>query len=47
MYIPNIDEYLEILTDEEVKDFIALNVTEYFKLIEENQNIALFLSNNT
>ena len=25
LYIPKIDDYLEILTDEEVKDFVAIN----------------------
>ena len=25
LYIPKIDDYLEILTDEEVKDFAAIN----------------------
>ena len=34
MYIPKIDDYLEILTDEEVKDF-----SEYFKTLEEEQNL--------
>ena len=28
LYIPNIDDYLEILTDEEVKDFVAKNFHE-------------------
>ena len=39
MYIPKTDEYLEILTDEEVKDFVGLNFSEYFKSIEEEQNL--------
>ena len=39
MYIPKIDEYLEILTDEEVKDFVAINVSEYFKSIREEQSL--------
>ena len=38
MYIPKIDEYLEILTDEEVKDFLAINFGEYFKSIEEKKS---------
>ena len=38
-YIPKIDDYLKILTDEEVKDFIATNFSEYFKFIREEQNI--------
>ena len=28
MYIPKIDDYLEILTDEELKDFVAINFGE-------------------
>ena len=31
LYIPKIDDYLKILTDEEIKDFGALNFSEYFK----------------
>ena len=31
LYIPN----LEIFTDEEVKDFIAVNFSKYFKSIAE------------
>ena len=27
-YIPKIDDYLKILTDEEVKDFAAINFSE-------------------
>ena len=47
LYIQKIDDYLKILTDDEVKDFVALNFGEYFnstgdklysKLIEE-QNL--------
>ena len=30
--IPKIDDYLEILTYEEVKDFVAVNFSEYSKL---------------
>ena len=33
LYTPKIDEYLEILNDEEVKDFVAINFSEYFKSI--------------
>ena len=38
LYIPKIDNYLEILTDEEVEDFLAINFSEYFKSIREEQN---------
>ena len=31
MYIRKIDDYLKILTDEEVKDFVATNFSEHFK----------------
>ena len=37
LYISKID--LEILTDEEVKDFVAINFSEYFKSIKEKQNL--------
>ena len=39
IYIPKIHEYLDILTDEEVNDFVAINFSEYFKSIEEEQNL--------
>ena len=29
LYIPKFDDYLEILTDEEVMDFIAINFGEF------------------
>ena len=35
LYIAKIDYYLEILTDEEVKDFVVINFSEYFKSIKE------------
>ena len=31
LYIPKTDDYLKILTDEEVKNFLAKNFSEYFK----------------
>ena len=37
LYIPKIDDYSEILTDEEVKDFVTINFSEYFKTIREEQ----------
>ena len=30
LYIPKVDDYLKILTDEKVKDFAAINFSEYF-----------------
>ena len=37
LYIPKIDDYLKILTDEEVKDFVAINFSEYFTSIREEK----------
>ena len=39
MYIPKIDDYLIILTGEEVKDFVAIILNEYFKSIREEQHL--------
>ena len=39
LYIPKIDDYLKILTNEEVKDFVAIIFSEYFKSIREEQNL--------
>ena len=39
LYIPMVDDYLKILTDVEVKDFVAGNFREYFKSISEEQNL--------
>ena len=35
LYIAKIDDCLRILTDNEVKDFIAINLSEYFKSTRE------------
>ena len=35
LHISKIDDYLEILTDEKVKDFVAVNFSEYFKSAKE------------
>ena len=35
VYIPKTDDYLEMLTNEEVNDFVAINLSEYFKSIRE------------
>ena len=32
LYIPKIDENLEILTSKKVKDFVVMNFSEYFKI---------------
>ena len=34
-----IDDYLKIVTDEEVKDFLAINFGEYFKFTKKEQNL--------
>ena len=31
LYIKKIDEYLKILINEDVKDFVAIHFSEYFK----------------
>ena len=35
LYIPKIGDYLKTLTDEEVKDFVDINFSEYFKSTRE------------
>ena len=35
LYIPKIDDYLRMLTDEEGKDFVVVNFSEYFKPTKE------------
>ena len=35
LYITKIDDYLKILTDKEVKDFVAINFRKYFKSTTE------------
>ena len=39
LYIPKIDGYLKTLTNEEVKDFVAINFSEYFKPTRKKQNL--------
>ena len=54
-YISKIDDYLRFLTNEEVKDFVAINFNEYFKStreklcskLNEEQNLRKVTSNNT
>ena len=36
MCIPKIGDYLKILTDDELKDFVVVNFGEYFKSTKEN-----------
>ena len=35
LHISKIDDYLEILTDEKVKDFVVVNFSEHFKSAKE------------
>ena len=42
LYISKVDDYLEILTDEEVKDFVVINFGEYFKSVREEWNFKKF-----
>ena len=35
LYIPKIGDYLKILTDDELKDFVVINFDEYFKSSKE------------
>ena len=35
LYIPKIDHYLKILIDNKVKDFVAVNFSEYLKSTKE------------
>ena len=39
LHIPKIDDFLKILTDEEVKDFVVINFSEYLKPVREEQNL--------
>ena len=39
LHIPKIDYCLQLLTDEEGKDFVTINLSEYFKSMKEDQNI--------
>ena len=35
LFIPKIGDYLKILADDEVKDFVDINLSEYFKSTRE------------
>ena len=43
LYIAKIDGYLEILTDEEVEDFVAINLVESIKEEENLRKVANLL----
>ena len=36
LYISRTDDYLKILSDEEVKEFVAINFSEYFRSAKKN-----------
>ena len=38
LYIPKIDDCLEILTYEEINDFVVINFSKYFKSMKEKQH---------
>ena len=44
LHIPKMDDYLEILTDEEIKDSVAINFGEYFKSIREEENLSVYIA---
>ena len=39
LYIPKTDDYSKILTEEEVKDFVYINFSEYVKSIRKEKNL--------
>ena len=39
LHIPKIDDYLKILTDEELKHFVAIIFSEYFKSTRESTSL--------
>ena len=39
LYIAKIEDCLKILTGDEVKDFVAIIFSEYFRSIREKQNL--------
>ena len=39
LYISKIDDYLKILTGDEVEDFVAIDFSKYLKSIREEQSL--------
>ena len=39
LYIPKTDDNLKIVTNEQAKDFVGINFSEYFKSIRQEENI--------
>ena len=44
LYIPKIDDHSKVVTDEEVKEFVAINFSEYFKSITEEKILEKLLN---
>ena len=44
LYIPNVGNYLKILIDEEVEDFVAIIFSEYIKCIREEKILEKLLN---
>ena len=45
-YILRICDYLKILTDDEVKDFVVINFGEYFKSMKEKLHYKIYEEEN-
>ena len=45
-YILRICDYLKILTDDEVKDFVVINFGEYFKSMKEKLHHKIYEEEN-
>ena len=43
-YVSKIDDYLKILTDEEVNDFLAINFSKYFKSLIQGRILEKLLN---
>ena len=46
LYIPKIDDHLKILTDDNVKNFVVINLGEYFKSMKEKLYSELYEKQN-
>ena len=46
LYIPKIRDYLKILTNGEIKDFVAIKFNEYFKCVREKLHCKLIEEQN-
>ena len=41
LHIPKFDDYLKIVTDDEMKNFVAISFSEYFQSKREEQSFSL------